>query len=764
METSKGEALRSSGKNEDERSTDEQINNITTENKKEHVQFENPNIVNELGTNEFRAWKNSAIVAAANAHDLTSSSTIKTKEIQGWRKSSTLQKPALRFDAAATVPIRTTSDFDKLGISISPRKCQLWDRLIENNEGSVGSSPAMNATPSNQDRSKMDKQKSLSCDIFSVYFHDYHTGILSAEKSNKANLIQTAWNTINGTMSWLNKWLDHENTTFLTTALTYTDWCLRGIGQIFFCNNPLSGALILAGLFIQSSRVAVHCIFAVLTATLSARALGFEKALISSGLFGYNAALIGIGLASFHSLEVHGGYAPVIIACVMIASILSVIIFSSLSKVLLAYETSPMTLPFDIVVSLILLASNSMANVEFGAVIPPSLPSYTIDQDAPDYDLNVSTFIRIAFRGIGQIVFATDPAAIALVLAGLVVCSRLIAVAALAGSVLGTGISILVGLNAEEVHLGLYSYCCALTFIGTMVFYVPTLMSILLAAIGVLFTVIFQAALSSLFQISGLPVNSFPFSFIIISFVLCQGNAKAFIGVPLESITLPEDHLKRVRLLRDGFHLFFEALRAYDDGVGKIAKADRSKKVLTKLYKTLNFDTKVETDKIGKNALQMFENMQKKSDKDYITFDDFEELLANLGMTGKDGLSSAKRALSLMDFDNNNMFLREEWVVFCRLSYELQKIHDIVSTFFQFVDTNGDGHIHVEDLNQALSYLSEPKLNFAEMKVIGRIANRPEEFESREMTTFVSIETLKTLVKKFQNQQSSQRNSNDEGV
>ena len=78
--------------------------------------------------------------------------------------------------------------------------------------------------------------------------------------------------------------------------------------------------------------------------------------------------MIGIGLASFHSLEVHGGYTPVIIACVMIASILSVIIFSSLSKVLLAYEISPMTLPFDIVVSLILLASNSMANVEFGAV------------------------------------------------------------------------------------------------------------------------------------------------------------------------------------------------------------------------------------------------------------------------------------------------------------------------------------------------------------------------------------------------------------
>ena len=394
METSREETLRSSFKNKNEQSIDEETNNFS-ENEKD-LSGENPNIVNELRTNEFRAWKNSAIVAAANAYDLTSSCTIKTKEVQGWRKSSTLQKQALRFDAS-TIPIRTTRDSDELETSISLRKYQLWDRLIENNEGNAGSShPGMDVTPSFHDCTKLDNQKRLSCDIFSVYFHDYHTGILSTEQKNNMNFIQTAWHSIDGTMAWLNQWLEHKHTPFLTTALTYMDWCLRGIGQIFFCNNPLSGALILAALFIQSSRVVVHCILAVITATLSARVLGFEKALISSGLFGYNAALIGIGLASFHSSEVHE-YAHVIVACVMIASILSVIIFSSLSKVLLAYETSPMTLPFDIVVSLTLLASNSMANVEFGAVIPPSLPAYTIEQDAPDYNINFSTFIRIIF-------------------------------------------------------------------------------------------------------------------------------------------------------------------------------------------------------------------------------------------------------------------------------------------------------------------------------------------------------------------------------
>lgn len=130
-------------------------------------------------------------------------------------------------------------------------------------------------------------------------------------------------------------------------------------------------------------------------------------------------------------------------------------------------------------------------------------------------------------------------------------------------------------------------------------------------------------------------------------------------------------------------------------------------------------------------------------------------------MDGKDGLFSARKALSLLDIDNNDMISKQEWVVFCRLSYELQKIHDIVSTFFQFVDTSGDGYIQVGEVNEALNYLGEPELNFEEMKTIGRIAHSPEEFEIREMTAFVSIETLKTLVKKYHNRPSLQRNKNN---
>lgn len=34
--------------------------------------------------------------------------------------------------------------------------------------------------------------------------------------------------------------------------------CLRGVGQVFFMNNPLSGLVVLIGLLVQSPRVATY--------------------------------------------------------------------------------------------------------------------------------------------------------------------------------------------------------------------------------------------------------------------------------------------------------------------------------------------------------------------------------------------------------------------------------------------------------------------------------------------------------------------------
>ena len=47
------------------------------------------------------------------------------------------------------------------------------------------------------------------------------------------------------TVAWQNRFQDHP-------TFGFVDWVLRGIGQVVFQNNPISGAVILAGIFYNS--------------------------------------------------------------------------------------------------------------------------------------------------------------------------------------------------------------------------------------------------------------------------------------------------------------------------------------------------------------------------------------------------------------------------------------------------------------------------------------------------------------------------------
>ena len=77
---------------------------------------------------------------------------------------------------------------------------------------------------------------------------------------------------------------------------------------MYFQNNPLSGVFILAGIFVQSTRVAVHGIIAIVAGNLAGILMGFDKSFLSCGLFGYNSFLVGLALATFYSPEKHEGY------------------------------------------------------------------------------------------------------------------------------------------------------------------------------------------------------------------------------------------------------------------------------------------------------------------------------------------------------------------------------------------------------------------------------------------------------------------------
>lgn len=93
-------------------------------------------------------------------------------------------------------------------------------------------------------------------------------------------------------------------------------------------------------MFVQSSRVAVHGIVAIICGNLTGRLMGFDKSFLSCGLFGYNSFLVGLAIATFDSSNTHAGYNWSAVIGVIIASYFSSVLFVMLGKMLAPYKVS----------------------------------------------------------------------------------------------------------------------------------------------------------------------------------------------------------------------------------------------------------------------------------------------------------------------------------------------------------------------------------------------------------------------------------------
>jgi hypothetical protein len=102
--------------------------------------------------------------------------------------------------------------------------------------------------------------KDLIRDIFSVYFEGTYESSQVSTHSGWAGAVK---GTMPGSQSWIEEHLR------FSSVFLFFELCLRGMGQVFFQNNPVTGLLILAGLFVQSTRVAVHGVISLLSVICS---------------------------------------------------------------------------------------------------------------------------------------------------------------------------------------------------------------------------------------------------------------------------------------------------------------------------------------------------------------------------------------------------------------------------------------------------------------------------------------------------------------
>ncbi|XP_058412549.1 urea transporter 2 [Diceros bicornis minor] len=314
----------------------------------------------------------------------------------------------------------------------------------------------------------------------------------------------------------------------------FLDWVLRGTSQVMFVNNPLSGILIVLGLFIQNPWWAISGCLGTVVSTLTALILSQDKSAIAAGLHGYNGVLVGLLMAVFSD---KGDYYWWLLLPVIIMSMSCPILSSALGTIFSKWDLPVLTLPFNIAVTLYLAATGHYNLFFPTTILQPvsSMPNITWSK------VQVPLLLRAIPVGIGQVYGCDNPWTGGIFLVALLISSPLICLHAAVGSTIGMLAALTIATPFDSIYSGLcgFNSTLACVAIGGM-FYVITWQTHLLAIACALFAAYLGATLANMLSVFGLPPCTWPFCLSALTFLLLTTNNSAIYKLPLSKVTYPE--------------------------------------------------------------------------------------------------------------------------------------------------------------------------------------------------------------------------------
>lgn len=242
----------------------------------------------------------------------------------------------------------------------------------------------------------------------------------------------------------------------------------RGIGQVMFQNNALSGLLMLIGIFLNSWQMGILAISGNIISTLTAYFSGYGRDDIKDGLYGFNGTLVGIAVGVFMELSIGSLLLMAVASCI-----------STWIARLFSFQRSlpGFTAPFILSVWMLL---------GFCTWIMPDI--LLVSDAVNDTTQGINYFQTFSF-GIGQVMFQGNIWTGLLFLAGILVNSWTAAFYTILGALLPLPLAILLGIDAETLNMGLMGYngvLCAIA-LGNR-----TLKSFVWVSCSVLLSVILQ--------------------------------------------------------------------------------------------------------------------------------------------------------------------------------------------------------------------------------------------------------------------------------
>jgi len=300
--------------------------------------------------------------------------------------------------------------------------------------------------------------------------------------------------------------------------LRFVDIVLRGIGQVLFQDNPLSGLLFLIAVGWGSyaaglPQVAIGGLLGVVVATVTAWWLRVDNAALRAGLYGYNAYLVGIALPTFLAST------PLLWTYLVLGAIVSVVATLAMANVMKTWGVAALTAPFILVTWLLLLSAYAFSGIH-GEALPSPGQITPIPAEASN-PLAVVDFLHGMLVSVSQIFVKGNGVAALLILVGLAVGSLAAAGFALAAALISVIVAHALGAESQLISAGLVGFNPILTAValGT-VFYRPGPRVIVYTLLATVLTVMVQGAMVSALTPFGIPTLTAAFVLVTWLFLL----------------------------------------------------------------------------------------------------------------------------------------------------------------------------------------------------------------------------------------------------
>jgi len=338
-------------------------------------------------------------------------------------------------------------------------------------------------------------------------------------------------------------------------VLLAADVLLRSFSQVMFMNNPISGLFYVIAYLASAPYIGVMALLGAISSNLAAVALRQHEESIRSGIFGYNGVLTGAGVALFQAGDSFDPFNWQVLFVVVFASASSSLVQVFLGRTLTSsYGVATFTLAFHAATWSWLLVGQVASYLpnDTSFILPALIDPVTIEERVP-LSIDAAKLFEGMAVNVAQVFLLDSWWAGLLIVIGTIFCSPISAIMAVLGSVVSSCTALALGVDPNTIYNGLQGFNGVLVMVamGGM-FWALSPLTFLYSLVATIQCTVWFNAVRALLAPVGLPALTFPAASICVLWTLIHPmlhSAQSFF-VSLQHMSVPEDHLRRLRVSR----------------------------------------------------------------------------------------------------------------------------------------------------------------------------------------------------------------------